>query len=508
MKIFDEFKYILVGVIIVQIFSISILMYLGHYQYESVLEIHTKHEKARANEIYKNVFAEASRMYSMMGENILTPEVIETFLQKDRDKLYKLMLPKFKELQNVNKYVNNIHFHTKELFSFLRVNRPKEFGDDLSLFRPMLVKESQQREKLSGLEMGKNGLFHRTVLPIYKDEEFIGSVELGIDIKFFAKRLEQFTQLTPFIFIKKDQTQLMHRYASTKANNYYVGSDDTYELLQYLTDEKAQKLLKIIDKKVIEDYKIVTEDGEVYLLFNGLKLKNFAKEEIGSVIFIQKLDYYFKAVTFIRWVSITTTLLLLLLSVYLIIRLIKRHTRNLLKREVQLRELANTDQLTKLYNRHSFTELFSSELKKNMRNKIPMSFLLVDIDNFKLYNDNYGHPQGDEVLKSVAQTMKEMLKRPGDYVFRIGGEEFVIIYNGLSYEESLSYTQSVIKRVEELNIEHQYNQPYNHITVSIGVCHVSEYKNVNEENIYKEADKALYEAKKIGKNMLVGKKIS
>lgn len=506
MKIFFEFKHILLSIIVIQIFSSSILMYLGHYQYKSVLEMHTKYEETRANVIYKNVFAEVSRMYSLMGESILTAEVIDVFAQKERKKLYQLVLPKFKELQKINKYVTNIHFHTADLHTFLRVHKPGKFGDDLSLFRPMLVKENQDRKKLFGLEMGKHGLFYRIVLPIYKDKEFIGSLELGIDIKFLLQRLEQSTNLTPFLFIEKAQTALMHKYNSEKASAYFLDYDDQYELLKYYKDEKSKKLLKVIDRELIENYKIVTKDNTVYLLFNHLILENFAKEKIGSIIFVQKLDYYFNTVTVIRWISIVATLTLLFFSIFLIFRLIKRHTNNLIKREVQLTELANTDQLTKLNNRHSFKEIFTNELKKNMRNKIPMTFLMIDIDNFKLYNDNYGHPMGDEVLKIVAQAMKDILRRPSDYVFRTGGEEFVILYNGLSYQDSLKYAQSVIKNIEDLNIEHHYNKPYGHITISVGLCHISEYKNVNEEDIYKDADKALYEAKKLGKNMLVGKK--
>lgn len=508
MRIFSEFKYILIGIIVIQIFSSLILMYLGHYQYESVLQMHTKHEKNRANQIYKNVFEEVTRMYSMVGENILSEEVIDAFAQKNREKLYNLTLPKFEELQKVNQYVKNMHFHTADLHSFLRVHRPEKFGDDLSLFRPILVKENQDRKILYGLEMGKNGLFHRIVFPIYIDEKFIGSFELGIDIKYFAKRLEQFTHLKPFLFIKKDQTALMHNYSTEKAKEYYLDYDEQFEVINYYQDKKSQKLLNIIDKEVIENYKIITYNNEVYLLFNSLKLNNFANKQIGTAVYIQKLDYYFRTVTLIRWISITITLLLLLLSVMLILKLIRRYTRNLIKREKQLTEFANTDQLTKLNNRYSFNEIFSIELKKNMRNKIPMTFLMVDIDDFKLYNDNYGHPKGDEILKTVAKTMKDMLKRPSDYIFRIGGEEFVILYNKLSYEDSIKYAQSIIKNIEDLNIEHYYNQPYGCLTISVGLCHISNYENVNEEKIYKEADKALYEAKKIGKNMLVEKKIS
>lgn len=281
----------------------------------------------------------------------------------------------------------------------------------MSLFRPILVKENQERKNLFGLEMGKNGLFYRIVLPIYKDKEFIGSFELGIDIKFLVHRLEESTSLAPFLFIEKDQAALIHKYNSEKANSYFLDYDNQYELLKYYKDKKSQKLLTVIDNELSENYKIVTEGGTVYLLLNSMVLENFAHEKIGFIVFVQKLDYYFNTVTAIRWISIVITLLLLFFSIFLMFQLIRRHTNNLIKREKQLTKLVNTDQLTNLNNCHSFNEMFTNELKKNMRNKIPMTFLMIDIDNFRLYNDNYGHPKGDKILKIVAQTMKDKLKK-------------------------------------------------------------------------------------------------
>lgn len=120
MKILFKFKHILLGIIVIQIFSSSILMYLGQYQFKSVLQMHTKYEEMRANEIYKSLFNEVNRMYSLIGENILTAEIIDVFAQKERKKLYQLVLPKFKELQKINKYVTNLHFHTADLHTFFK----------------------------------------------------------------------------------------------------------------------------------------------------------------------------------------------------------------------------------------------------------------------------------------------------------------------------------------------------------------------------------------------------
>jgi len=510
MKHFFRFKYILLTIIAIQIFSSSILMYLGHYQYKSILDMHTKHETIRANKIYKNVFKEVNHLYSVLSENILTDEVVDAFFNKDRDRLYKLVYPRFNELQQLNYYVENIHFHTVDMHSFLRLHKPELYGDDLSTFRPILVQENQERKKLYGLESGKHGIFYRIVIPVYKGSQYIGSMELGIDIRFLMKRLNQFSELQSFMFVVKNQTKLIHKYDEKKAKTYLLDYDKHYELLQYYKNEISEDFLKFIGKDIvkIKNYEIFKKNDAVYLVHNGLVLKDYANKYIGFIIFIQKLDYYFDTVFIIRWISITTTFILLLLSVGLIYILIKRHTGRLIIKEKELTELVTMDQLTNVRNRYSFNKIFADELKINSRNKTSLTFLMIDIDKFKQYNDTYGHPMGDKVLKTVAQSMKTMLKRPSDYIFRVGGEEFVILYSGLTYKEAISYGEAILKNIYNLNIEHKYNQPYNNLTISIGLCHIEDFTDKNEEIIYKNADEALYEAKESGKNRLVSRQYS
>ena len=504
---FFKFKHILIIIIVIQIFSSSIFMYLGHYQYTSILEMHTKHETIRANKIYKNVFSEVNKVYSVLSENILTNEVVEAFADRDRSKLYTLVFPKFKALQKLNKYVENIHFHTDDMYSFLRLHKPGVYGDDLRTFRPMIVKENELRTRLYGLETGKHGVLYRIVLPVYKNGLFIGSMELGIDIRFLIKRLNQFSELKSYMFLEKDETMLIHKYDREKAKEYLLEYDDEHELVQYYENAESKDFLKLIGKNIIdrEHYKIVEKENKMYLLNNGLALENFENKHIGSIVFLQEIDYYFDTVATVRWISIITTLMLLLFSIVLIYILIKKHTNSMHLKEKELMSLASMDQLTKIGNRYSFNKTFTNEFKVNSRNDTSMTFLMVDIDNFKQYNDNYGHPSGDKVLKTIAQSMKNLLQRPSDYLFRIGGEEFVILYSGLSYSDSVRYAQTIIDNINELNIEHTYNKPYGNITISIGLYHVEKFLNIDEESIYKAADEVLYEAKKIGKNRLVSR---
>lgn len=167
-----------------------------------------------------------------------------------------------------------------------------------------------------------------------------------------------------------------------------------------------------------------------------------------------------------------------------------------------IEELSITDALTNIYNRRYFNEIVPKIIESSKRNNDLVSFLLLDIDFFKLYNDNYGHQMGDDVLFKVANYLKNNLKRADDMIFRVGGEEFVIIYKSLDKNKSLLFANELKNAVENLNIIHEYSKVSNYITISLGlVCkYANDIKSLDE--IYKEADDLLYDAKKQGKNQV------
>lgn len=158
-------------------------------------------------------------------------------------------------------------------------------------------------------------------------------------------------------------------------------------------------------------------------------------------------------------------------------------------------ELSITDALTGIHNRRHFDSVLSKEIAIANRNKLPLTFAVVDIDFFKNYNDSYGHPAGDLTLKKVSHFLQRSLRRPNDYVFRLGGEEFGIIFSGLDHEHALSFLDTIRSNVESLNIEHNDSSVSQVLTISIG-AHTSQGPNIpNRDILYVKADNALYEAK-------------
>ena len=159
---------------------------------------------------------------------------------------------------------------------------------------------------------------------------------------------------------------------------------------------------------------------------------------------------------------------------------------------------ASQDHMTKLYNRRYFSEISTKVMQLAVRNKKPLSVLMLDIDKFKNINDTYGHPVGDEVIISLANTLKD-ISRQSDIACRFGGEEFLILLPETSAQGAMVIGEKIRKKVEELVISPQ-NNIHIKFTISIGVSEFKPDDELNLELSIHRADEALYEAKKGGRN--------
>lgn len=163
--------------------------------------------------------------------------------------------------------------------------------------------------------------------------------------------------------------------------------------------------------------------------------------------------------------------------------------------DVTSKKLSLTDKLTHLHNRRRYEEILPREVRLAKRNDTPITLAIIDIDYFKKYNDHYGHPQGDHALSEVAERMLATLKRPNDFAFRIGGEEFAIIFSGQTVDESQAFLNEMRLGVEDLEIPHEPSDVSDFLTISIGAFVMYPDKTIAEDQFYAMADKALYMAK-------------
>jgi diguanylate cyclase (GGDEF)-like protein/PAS domain S-box-containing protein len=167
--------------------------------------------------------------------------------------------------------------------------------------------------------------------------------------------------------------------------------------------------------------------------------------------------------------------------------------------EKRMKELATTDELTKLMNRRSFFEQGHKEIQRNKRTGYPVSCIIFDIDYFKKVNDTYGHVAGDKVLKLLALNVKSELRNI-DIFARIGGEEFAVILPETILAEAILVAERIRVKIENLIIQYDNDIDIS-VTVSLGVTQLKELETV--EDILKRSDKALYEAKNSGRNRVI-----
>lgn len=162
----------------------------------------------------------------------------------------------------------------------------------------------------------------------------------------------------------------------------------------------------------------------------------------------------------------------------------------------ELKLLSNTDMLTGLLNRREFSNSIERVLLRFSRYKGDLSLMMLDIDNFKLINDNYGHDKGDEVLAEIGKILTKQT-RETDVVARFGGEEFAILMPDVGSQDSLHLSERLHKSINALVLDNKA------ITMSIGISDISLCEEVSYEALFKQADSALYAAKHSGKNKTV-----
>ncbi len=169
----------------------------------------------------------------------------------------------------------------------------------------------------------------------------------------------------------------------------------------------------------------------------------------------------------------------------------------------KLEELAITDQLTGLFNRRHFDNVIEKELKRGRRGARFLAFILLDLDHFKRLNDHYGHVQGDVALRKVGEALKRLCRRPADFPFRLGGEEFGVLIADHSTESRIEFAEILRAGIADLRIPNVKSDVADHLTVSVGAVAKVPTAADTQDSFMKTADARLYRAKEQGRNRVI-----
>ena len=202
------------------------------------------------------------------------------------------------------------------------------------------------------------------------------------------------------------------------------------------------------------------------------------------------------------------------ITLYLVSEYIYRLLHDLQESRASLSKQANTDNLTQIANRRYFDQVFKTEWRRTTRDDLPISLLLIDIDNFQKYNDLQGTRAGDSCLKSIA-CLDTVTRRPGDIAARYGGEEFAVLLPNTGMENAIMLAENLRKRIEQLQLPHA-GSDHKVVTVSIGVSCCAPQSTLQTEDgapevmypamLMNAADNAMFLAKKQGRNRIAEQK--
>jgi two-component system chemotaxis family response regulator WspR len=184
-------------------------------------------------------------------------------------------------------------------------------------------------------------------------------------------------------------------------------------------------------------------------------------------------------------------------------RALHESQRKLLESNIELQRLTNVDGLTGLSNRRYFNEFVAAQWKLAIRDQKPFSMLMIDVDDFKRYNDTYGHLAGDEVLKKIAAAMRESFARPTDLPARFGGEEFVVLLPATPLTAVQMLGERLRERIESEGVAHSASSVGKYVTASIGGASTVPQRSDSFLQFMQIADEALYAAKRNGKNRVM-----
>jgi len=292
--------------------------------------------------------------------------------------------------------------------------------------------------------------------------------------------------------------------------------DDELEYVGYVSLE-----IKKTNKYFLQVYKAAKNGTDLSTInINTLEKKvlyihNVIEKLINYEISIAKyerkkfLTNYEKTKSQIGSVLILVIIAIMLISLYVFRSIQQDHTKletatkKLRLVNKKLENVSYTDSLTNLHNRRYFNYVYEKELKRAKRANQYVTFMMLDIDYFKQYNDTYGHVEGDSALKSVAKVLQESLKRPSDYVFRLGGEEFGVLLIDTDESNSAKLAREICDAVRECGIKHENSQVSEVVTISIGLVSCIADDALDNKILVTRADEMLYEAKETGRDRYI-----
>lgn len=472
-------NYRIVFIITFLLFTLSVSMSLINY----TVTLQLTQKQLRDSSLPLTV----DNIYTEIQKHIIEPNLVASMMAHDTF-LKDWLINKEDDTNKITKYLETIKNKYNMFTTFLVSERTKNYYSSKGLVEQIKEENRDNAWYFSFKEIPSD---HEINLDFNKhigdslvmfinhkifDEEYhiIGATGIGLRISYINDMLKYFRKQYNFnVYFINEEGKVVLCEDKVNALKHIKDIPELYALKDDLTTK---------EKKII-DY---TKAGEDYLL----NVKYIPELDLYLIV-EAKLSYFIEDVTKTFYFNLIGSILVSILIALMILITIRKYHR-------KLEYLAAKDTLTGLPNRRSFNKKFHHFFLLHKRNSNPMALLFLDLDDFKTINDTLGHQIGDEVLKRVADIIKQNIRKT-DLVARWGGEEFIISFIDSNMKEAEAIAEKLRTQIETDILLHQITNQT--VTASFGLTNV----NVDDtiDTILKRADNALYKAKASGKNKII-----
>ena len=437
---------------------------------------------------------------------------LEAMLNEIKDKQYRnIEITALTLLEEIYKKQNNI-FRAYEVLS--RLAKVKEYAyvhlkeQELERVNKTIQSNDQKQEHIEDNygydDVKKLQKSIQILKTLSKTGQHITSCTRVEDlVETFYKYLDRIFSFDGFgIGIKSDQDNTIHYY-------YYESSEGemhktsiplySHHYLMSLCVQYSKEII-IYDVEHAKDdleeenafteaiSKIVSRSSSKSILFSPIRFEN---KTMGGITIQSSQERVFS------YVDLESLRIIASYVAIAVTNIVRAH--ELVVANKKLRDVSLKDGLTDVFNRRALAQYIQDEFRSKGERNLPSCAMMLDVDFFKQYNDNYGHVQGDQCLKKITSTLHKVLRHNYYHIFRYGGDEFFILVERCNKKQSLDLLENLIERVKELNMQHEFSDIASYVTVSVGAKII--YKMPGDlESIFNEADQALYQVKENGRN--------
>ncbi|MGL1956322.1 MAG: diguanylate cyclase [Colwellia sp.] len=490
-------------VAMILLLTISLFYVQSNNQNQSVFEKRFTRTKSISGDFYKyNIESDAKAIQAIMTSLRVNKELAFVFSTGNRQRILNYVTPLYKEL-NHDYNITHFYFSGLDRVNIIRAHASTRYGDTIN--RITTINAEKNLNISYGVELGKLGtLTLRVVSPWYSpDGKHIGYFELGMEVDHIISRLKKILDFDIDLFIHKEYLKKEAWQDGMQVLNRNIDWTQFYSLVatKQIINPIFRSFINSKDEQhelfdgSIKPYK---ENGSTFWLLS-VPITDVEGHNVANLLMLADTTFETNITqrTILSVGIIIFILASLLLSFFIkqINTVIARITRD----EILLQNMANKDSLTNLYTRRVFDEHLKREVLNSKRYSSSFFILLIDADHFKSVNDNYGHHVGDIALKEISKILLSSC-RETDIACRYGGEEFIILAKSNNIDEVKVFAERIRKTIETtpFNIG---NKKLIYLTVSVGI---SSYNGNSSDcsGIVASADKALYQAKKSGRNCI------